>query len=134
MSFRDWAATSWYHVVDSGNIEHFRAGIQVARARSWGGVMCYAAKYIAKVDDDVGFLEQIPIGRCWGVLNRKGLPWAQLMEFPLDDEMAVRIRRIARRYLERVRKRRIRCPFGLTLYCDTSQWVRLFARPPDNPF
>ncbi len=50
MGFSDWASLAWYHVVDSHNTDHLKAGLRVERVRSWGGVMSYCAKYMAKAD------------------------------------------------------------------------------------
>jgi len=133
MSFFDWVSVSWYHVVDSHNVDHFLAGASVERVRSWGGVMCYCSKYMAKLGE-FGFLEEVPIGRSWGVFNRAAIPWAKILELDLDEKTGNVIRRIMRRYLERVRGRRIRAPYGLTLYCNASQFKSFLAREPDPPF
>lgn len=133
MSFFDWVSLSWYHVVDSRDGNHFKAGASVERVRSWGGVMCYCSKYMAKLGE-FGFLEEVPIGRSWGVFNRSAIPWAKILELDLDEETGNVIRRVMRRYLEHVRGRRIRAPYGLTLYCDTSRFKSLLAREPDAPF
>lgn len=133
MSFYDWACVSWYHVVDSHNTDHFLAGVSAEKVRSWGGVMSYCSKYMAKLGDN-NFLEGIALGRSWGVFNRVFVPWAKLVELPVPDEIGVRIRRIFRRYLERVRGRRLAVPYGLTFYGDTSQWSKLWVCPPDTPF
>jgi len=132
MSFCDWASLAWYHVVGSNNPDHLKAGLRVERVKSWGGVMSYCAKYMAKADCE--FLGQIEFGRWWGIFNRVSMPWAKIIEINLDDEMGVRIRRVARRYLEHVTGRRRSAPYGLTLYCNVEQWSRLWAPPPDTPF
>jgi len=133
MSFRDWCALSWYHVVASGNPAHFAAGVRVERLRSWGGVSYCAKSYLTKTDAD-SFLVNVAFGRSWGIFNRAGVPWARIVELDLEDDVGVRLRRIARRYLEHRLGRRVRRSYGLTLYCDAHQWARLFARPPDCPF
>jgi hypothetical protein len=132
MSFCDWASLAWYHVVDSHNPDHLAAGLRVERVRSWGGVMSYCAKYMAKAD--CGFLSDVHFGRSWGIFNRKCMPWAKMIELPLDEETGVRLRRIARRYLSRRSGRDIRSPYGITLYCDTANFRRLWERPPPDPF
>jgi hypothetical protein len=133
MSFFDWASLAWYHVVGSGNTDHFLAGVGVEQIRSWGGVLSYCSKYMSKMDDN-NFLTDVPIGRSWGVFNRSKIPWANMIELPLPDDVGVRIRRIARRYLASVTGRHRKFPYGLTLYCDCKQWARLWAAPPDTPF
>lgn len=133
MSFFDWSSASWYHVVDSHNLDHFLAGVSVERVRSWGGVMSYCSKYMAKLGD-ANFLADIPLGRSWGIFNRASIPWGEMLEVPLSDEVGVRIRRVMRRYLQGVRGRRYSAPYGITFYGDVSQWSRLWEPPVDTPF
>jgi hypothetical protein len=132
MSFQDWASLAWYYVVGSHNVDHLAAGVRIEPVKSWGGVMAYAAKYMSKAD--CAFLSDVAFGRSWGVFNRKCMPWAKLVEIDLDDDTGVRIRRIARHYLERCRGRRINAPYGLTVYCSVEQWRRLWEHPPPDPF
>lgn len=132
MTFQDWASLAWYHVVDSHNLDHLQAGARVERVRTWGGVMTYCAKYLAK--SDAAFLSDVAYGRSWGVFNRAAVPWAKLVDIDLDDDTGVRIRRIARRYLERRFGRKVIAPYGITVYCDVAQWSKLWARPPDTPY
>lgn len=133
MSFRDWCMLSWYHVVDSHNLKHFEAGVRVERTRSFAGVAYAAKAYLSKVDAEF-FLSEVEFGRSWGVFNRALMPWAKIVEMDLSAYDGVRIRRIARRYLEHRLGRRVKRPYGVTLYCDTAQWSRLLTRPPDTPF
>lgn len=133
MSFTDWAALAWYHVVDSHNPDHVKAGVRVERVRTWGGVMSYCAKYMAK--SDCGFLYEIPMGRSWGIFNRACVPWAKMIQLDLEPSVGVRLRRVARHYLERRFGRRVRMPYGVTLYCDVQQFRRLWRPSPDpDPF
>lgn len=133
MSFRDWCALSWYHVVDSHNLNHFMAGVTVERVRSFAGVAYCAKAYLSKVDAE-SFLSEVEFGRSWGIFNRALMPWAKIIEMDLSQWDGVRIRRIARHFLEHRLGRRVKRPYGVTLYCNTSQWSRLLARPPDTPF
>jgi hypothetical protein len=133
MSFFDWCSLAWYHVVGSHDGAHFLAGVSVERVRSWGGVMSYCSKYMAKLGEN-NFLSEVPIGRSWGVFNRSSIPWAKIVELDLDEDAAVRLRRIARRYLEHVRGRRVRVPYGVTLYCDVERFKSFWAGLPDAPF
>lgn len=132
MSFADWASLAWYHVVGSQNTDHLKAGVRVERVRSWGGAMSYCAKYMSKVDCE--FLSDVAFGRSWGVFNRAAMPWAKIIEMPLDAETGNRLRRVARRYLDRVCGSKRPRPYGFTLYCDVVQWSKLWSRPPDAPF
>lgn len=132
MGFQDWASLAWYHVVGSGNLNHLQAGARVERVRTWGGVMAYCAKYLAKSDS--GFLADVPLGRSWGIFNRELIPWAKLVTLEIDSEVGVRLRRIARHYLSRRLGRTIRAPYGLTLYCNADAWRRLWEQKPPDPF
>jgi hypothetical protein len=94
--------------------------------------MSYCAKYMAK--SDCGFLSEVEFGRSWGVFNRKAMPWAKIIELPLDDETGIRLRRVARRYLEHRFSRRVRAPYGITLYCDVEKLRKLWEHSPPDPF
>jgi len=133
MSFFDWVSVAWYHVVASGNLDHFLAGCSVERVRTWGGVMWYAAKYMSKADSE-NFMEELPVGRSWGIHNRALMPWAKLIDIDLSDDVGNRIRRIARRYLEHRLGRRVQRHYGLTLYCNTAQFLAMVRPPIDAPF
>jgi hypothetical protein len=133
MSLFDWVSLAWYHVVGSGNTDHFLAGCRVEKIRTWGGVMTYCAKYMSKADSE-NFLSDVAFGRSWGIFNRQFMPWAKMVELDLDEDAGVRIRRIARRYLESRLGRRVQRHFGITVYCDVSQFKRLLEHPPDCPF
>ena len=128
MSFQDWASLAWYHVVGSHNLDHVQAGVRVESLRSWGGVASYAAKYLSKADAE--FMGGIEWGRSWGIFNRVAMPWAKMLEIQLDNEVGVRLRRVARHYLERRLGRRLRKPYGITLYCDTEGFRRLWEYEP----
>ena len=132
MSFQDWASNAWYHVVDSHYVAHAKAGLRVERVRTWGGVLSYCAKYMAK--DDCQFLSEVAFGRSWGIFNRKFVPWAKMVELDLDVEVGVRLRRVARRYLERRLGKRRRFAYGVTLFCDVAQFRKLWELPPPDPF
>jgi hypothetical protein len=133
MSFFDWVSLAWYHVVGTGNVDHFLAGCRVERIRTWGGVLSYCAKYMSKADSE-NFMADVPAGRSWGIFNRACMPWAKLIELDLDDDVGNRVRRICRRYLEHRLGKRVQRHYGLTLYCDTAKFIPLFAPPIDAPF
>jgi len=133
MSFFDWVSLAWYHVVGTGNVDHFLAGCRVEKIKTWGGVLSYCAKYMSKADSE-NFMEDIAVGRSWGIFNRSCMPWAKLIEMDLSDDVGNRVRRIARRYLEHRLGKRVQRHYGLTLYCDTAKFAPLFAPPPDAPF
>jgi hypothetical protein len=125
MAFQDWASVAWYHVVGSHNVDHLAAGLRVERVKTWGGVMTYCAKYMAKTDS--GFLSDVAFGRSWGIFNRALLPWARMVEMDLEPVVGNRLRRVMRHYMERRRGRRVRSPFGITLYGDVDRFRPLWA-------
>jgi hypothetical protein len=133
MSFFDWVSLAWYHVVGTGNTDHFLAGCRVEKIRTWGGVLSYCAKYMSKADSE-NFLADVAFGRSWGIFNRESMPWAKMIELPLDEETGVRIRRIARRYLEHRLGRRVQRHFGITLYCDPERFRSVWEQSIDTPF
>ena len=132
MSFQDWASLAWYHVVGSHNTAHLSAGCRVECLRSWGGAMAYAAKYLGKAH--AGFLSEVEGGRNWGIFNRVSMPWAKMVALELPSEIGVRLRRVARRYLERRFGRHVNKPYGVTLYSDVQQFRKLWEEPPPDPF
>jgi hypothetical protein len=133
ISFVDWVSMAWFHVVGSSETAHFMAGSRVEKIRSWGGVTTYCTKYMSKADAE-SFLTGVATGRNWGIFNREFMPWAKMVQMDLTDEQGNRIRRIARRYLERQVGHRIQRHYGITLYCDVDRFKPLWAREPDTPF
>jgi hypothetical protein len=84
--------------------------------------------------DSENFLSDISFGRSWGIFNRAYIPWAKMIELPLDEDAGIRLRRVMRRYLEHQRGCRVQRHWGVTIYCDVKQFSRLLAREPDAPF
>tara|TARA_Y100001933_G_scaffold265286_1_gene340164 strand:- start:29586 stop:30521 length:936 start_codon:yes stop_codon:yes gene_type:complete len=85
-----WLTESWYEVVGSGDERHLRAGTNIQLIRSWRGCMSYAAKYTAKV------IEELPegwekVGRMWGIIGRANLP-ITVIRFAVDKALFLRIR------------------------------------------
>jgi len=129
MSFQNWSSLAWYHVVESGNLDHLAAGCRVERVRSWGGVMYACSTYFSKCDESA---REAYYGRVWGFHNRSKIPWAKIIDMDLSEDMGVRLRRVMRRYLEHKTGRPWQCRFGVTVYCDASQFRRLWE-VPSNP-
>ena len=84
-----------------------RPATRVEEVRSVRGVFAYASKYLAKVEDDPA-PEYESIGRCWGIMGRAHLPWAEIVKMELSPEQGVRLRRAAVRYLKAGRKKKRR--------------------------
>lgn len=122
-----WLSWVWYEVVGSGDPRHLRAGTNCQQIKSSDGVMYYASKYISKLDTDaVG-----NAGRFWGLHNVSEIPWAEAVQVPLDAQQAVRVMRVARRYIwtqqrqrEHPRKIHWRANCGMTFFCDASWWLQ----------
>jgi hypothetical protein len=78
---QDWKVKAW-HMGRLGN-----GNVHCAQPiRSWGGVLSYSAKYMAKIDDDHGH----ETGRIWG--TRGNLPYSAMLEFKVDLEQALEFR------------------------------------------
>src|ERR1017187_1456378 len=96
-----------YEIVGSGEPRHLAAGTGVETVKSVRGVFAYAAKYLAKVEDDPA-TEYESIGRCWGIMGREHLPWATIVEMSLSYEHGLRLKRAAVRYLKSKRDKKKR--------------------------
>ncbi len=64
-----WVAATWNRII-AGDEHHLKAGTEVRRVRSWGGVISYASKYIGKA----GGVQLTGVGRHWGIVGRENLP------------------------------------------------------------
>src|SRR5208282_3427457 len=98
---------NWYEVVGSSEPRHLAAGTRVEAVKSNRGVFAYASKYLAKVEDDPA-PEYESIGRCWGIMGREFLPWAEIVKMELSPEQGIRLRRAASRYLKSKQKKKPR--------------------------
>jgi hypothetical protein len=129
-AIQEWFAVMWYEIVGSGEPRHLAAGTGVETVKSVRGVFAYAAKYLAKVEDDPA-TEYESIGRCWGIMGREHLPWATIVEMSLSYEQGVRLKRAAVRYLKsrRDKKKRYhsRAPGMWWLSSAPPAWVTLAA-------
>jgi hypothetical protein len=94
---RGWLSRVWYQTVGSGDPRHLRAGTQVNRCKSARKACAYAAKYVAKVSDDVPAFH---VGRFWGVVGRSRLRQSCL-QWPLERRGATRLSRLIRNVVER---------------------------------
>lgn len=91
-----WCSSAWWEVVGTGDVNHRKAGSRVERVRSFGGIMRYVGKYIAKEDDYPSDWS----GRVWGVIGRKNLPWAVEVVISLTDREAIQITRLGRKMIK----------------------------------
>jgi hypothetical protein len=126
IQLHEWISLTWAEVVGSDDPRHVRAGTRVEPIRTREGVMFYASKYISKLDTEaVG-----NAGRFWGMHNAAAIPWADVANVPLDQQQALRVMRIARRYIwaqqrqrEHPKKIRWRSGCGMSFFCDASWWL-----------
>ena len=127
-ALRAWFAVNWYEIVSSSEPRYLAAGTRVEAVRSRRGVMAYASKYLAKVEDDPA-TEYESIGRCWGIMGRENLPWAEIVKMDLSPDQGVRLRRAASRYLKSMRKKKPRhknrAPGMWWLSSSPATWLKL---------
>jgi len=90
-----WVPSAWWGVVGAGDEDHLRVGTRVERIYSWGGIMRYVGKYIAKEDDYPADWQ----GRAWGIVGRSNLPWAVEVIIDLTQDQSVKLVRLARRMI-----------------------------------
>ena len=91
----------WYEVVGSGDERHLRAGTGIDIEKDIQQRIFYMAKYQTKAEK--GGVKQefdYPVGRYWGVWNRKKLE-IKKEEFELDKNLFFKVRRVMRKKLER---------------------------------
>jgi hypothetical protein len=75
---REWLSSTWYAVCATGDEKHLRAGTKVERPERVESLISYIGKELTGekpghfIDCDTG--EILASGRCWGVVNREGLP------------------------------------------------------------
>lgn len=126
VNLRAWLSWNWYEVVGSNDARHLRAGTNVEEIRSREGVMYYASKYVCKLDTE----SAEGSGRFWGIHNRTEIPWAEVDRVAVDEKQALRLMRIARRYIwtqqrqrEHPKKIRWRGGCGMSFFCDAAVWM-----------
>lgn len=105
-AFRQWLAEAWFAVVGSGDPAHLSAGTSADVVESQFGILRYVASYVSESDQSH---PGETVGRYWGIVGRKNIPWAQVKTMELTVNEAHLVRRIARRYMQAMnRERRIR--------------------------
>lgn len=91
-----WVSGAWWQVVGSGDGDHLKVGTRVEKVRSWGGVLRYVGKYIAKVNEYPSDWQ----GKAWGVIGRKSLPWAVEVVISLTSEESTKLVRLGRKMIK----------------------------------
>lgn len=110
---RDWMRATWYRIAHAGDAHGGVAGTQVDAIKSAGGAAHYLVKYLGKGD------QTLPgnfSGRYWGKINGAALPVAEARTLQMPEAVAVGLRRIARRKVEKDVER--------------SRWRRFFDQNP----
>lgn len=98
VGYRDllgWVSRAWWGVVGSGDKDHLRVGTRVELIWSWGGIMRYVGKYIAKEDSYPKDWQ----GRVWGIVGRARLPWAVEVIISLTEEQSIKLVRLGRKMI-----------------------------------
>lgn len=114
---KNFIAEMWYQVVGSGDEKHLRAGTQIAKIKTWRGVMAYASKYLGKTQENYGK----EVGRFWGIFNRKGVPWSDEVVFWITRGQGV----MAMRYMRRYAGLKSRDYSSLSIYINSPpEWYR----------
>lgn len=90
-----WVPGAWWAVVGSGDRDHLRAGTRVEHIYSWGGIMRYVGKYIAKEDEYPDDWQ----GRAWGIIGRANLPWAVEVVIGLTQDESIKLVRLGRKMI-----------------------------------
>jgi len=137
--FRHWVTRSWYDVVHSQDVRHFKAGTSITHLKTRQGGFRYASKkYVAK-PEEVKLLNIKP-GRFWGVFNRKHLPLGQRQTYRLTKEQAIQLRRLVRRCRQATMPKKERrwlrkgSPsnaakgFSVKFYCNADYWIERLPR------
>lgn len=93
---RRWISTAWWECCGQISDDHLRAGTKVEILRSWRGVISYVSKYMAKVEEYPPDLDSV--GRAWGIINSKEIPWASVHAMMLSNAAANQMIRYMRRY------------------------------------
>lgn len=110
----------WYRIVGSNDPQHLAHGSEVEPIRSPNGVKSYASKYLCKEDEEKA-CQGDGLGRFWGVINRKVVPFVDPVEVELTRDEVNQLYRAVRRYMHLGRRCKMQLP-GITLICDASQW------------
>lgn len=116
---------AWFEIAGGGDELHLmwhRGELRGTRlcvqpVQSWKGVWAYASKYLGKTFEVAGW-EDIWTGRYWGVINRKNIPFGELVKHEVRESEAVQVMRYQRRFSGIKKSSR-----SLTVFCDVNQWV-----------
>lgn len=112
-----WVSQAWWEVWGSGDPDHLKAGTSCEVLNNWRRMMYYVSKYMAKAG--VPWPEQFKtVGRLWGKLGQKCLPYAKEISEQVTDAQAIKIIRLMRKFAGLDG----RSLDALTIFCDASFW------------
>jgi hypothetical protein len=101
-----FVSEAWFEVVGSADQKHCVAGTSVEKIRTVMGAMRYVSGYASKSDQT---LPGKKVGRYWGVVGRKNIPWGRPETIVLNHAQSKFVLRTVRRYMRSVnRQTRIR--------------------------
>jgi len=122
LSFREFVASAWYDITNSGVESHIRTKVEKIRSRN--GVQSYAAKGMSKVlaGEVAKFSQSIGanVGRWWGVYFRGDVPWSEMFDTVLTDQQAKNLLRLFRKHAG-LNGKDFR---SLTVFLDTKYWIK----------
>lgn len=95
---RTWTRETWYKIAHNGDKHLGSAATQVDQIKCIGGAVSYLVKYLNKGDQTMpGNFS----GRYWGKINVAHLPAVEPETLELDEKEAAKIRRIARKKIQK---------------------------------
>lgn len=122
--------------VKKESLKHFRVHSEPDKAvqalKSWKGVMRYASKYIAKLDETTDAEWQWK-GKHWGIIGRENVPLSDVVFLEITQEKAVKITRIMRKMIK-IKGRDLK--YGITWFMAGREVERFLAwllGGQDNP-
>lgn len=75
----------------------------------------------------------------WGIHNVQAMPWAEVVNVPMDRRQAVQVMRVARRYIwagqrsqPHPRKIHLRANCRIAFFCDASAWLERLQQLASN--
>jgi hypothetical protein len=101
--FRKWLAQAWFEVVGSNDPKHLSAGTQADVIESQFGIMRYVGPYVSDDDQSRPGWE---VGRYWGVVGRRNIPYAVAPQVTLTPRESLLLWRTARRYQRATNRQR----------------------------
>lgn len=120
-----WVPDTWYKIAGGGDENHllWHLGLLgnqhcVNPVRSYKGVWSYASKYLGKTFEVAGW-DNKEVGRYWGVVGAKNIPFGQAVYVMLCIAEAITIMRYQRRFAHM----KSRSYPSLTIFCDADQWA-----------